>query len=50
MSTGWSETFTGHVSPVFTLGRDCELLDLTLCGGESLSGGGVEQELDATRK
>jgi hypothetical protein len=47
MSTGGSETFTEHVSPVFTLGRDSELLDLTLGGGESLRGGGVEQELDS---
>jgi len=46
MSTGRSETFTEHFSPVFALSRDSELLDLTLCGGESLSGGGVEQELD----
>jgi hypothetical protein len=47
MSTGGSDAFTEHVSPVFTLSRDSELLDLTLGGGECLSGSGVEQELDS---
>jgi len=46
MSTGRSGTFTEYSSPVFALSRDSELLDLTLCGGESFSGSGVEQELD----
>ena len=46
MSTGRSETFTKHFSPIFALSRDSELLDLTLGRGEGFSGGGVEQELD----
>ena len=47
MSTRGSDAFTEHVSPVFTLSRDSEFLDLTLGGGECLRGGGMEQELDS---
>ena len=42
--------FIEHVSPVFTLGRDGELLNLTLCRGESLGGGGVIQKLNSCHK
>jgi hypothetical protein len=50
MSTEGSDTFTEYISPVFTLGGDGELLNLTLCGGESLGGGGVKQKLNSCHK
>ena len=50
MSTEGSDTFIKYISPVFTLGRDSELFNLTLCGGESLSGGGVKQKLSSSHK
>jgi len=50
MSTEGLDTFTEYISPVFTLGRDRELLNLTLRRGEGLSGGGVKQELDSCHK
>jgi len=50
MSTEGSDTFSEYISPVFTLGGDRELLDLTLRRGEGLSGGGVIQKLNSCHK
>jgi len=50
MSTEGSDTFIEYISPVFTLGRDSELLNLTLCRGENLSGGGVKDKLNSCHK
>jgi hypothetical protein len=44
------DAFTGQFSPVFTLSRHRKLLDLTLCGGQGLSGCGMEHKLYSSRE